>query len=69
MYNLFILARDVDEFNALYKEEVLELVASKGFTRSYNKPLETYQGPQCKYSNFPEPPVDIPSAPFRNSRI
>ena len=29
--NLFILARDVEEFRTKYKEEVLEFVKSKGF--------------------------------------
>eukprot|EP01041_Mallomonas_annulata_P004306 gene4306-8566_t len=46
---LFILARDVIEFRTTYQDIVLAKVASRGFDKSFNSPLETYQGPDCKY--------------------
>lgn len=65
LYNLFILARDVEQFRTEYKDEVLDLVTKLGFTRTYNRPLETYQGEACKYADFPAPPDSIPESPFR----
>ena len=46
---LFILARDVAAFKATDEASVLELVKDKGFVLPFNKPLETYQGPDCVY--------------------
>lgn len=47
---LFILARNVNEFREKYEEEVLKLVKDQGFDKDLNKPLETYQGDDCAYS-------------------
>lgn len=48
--SLYILARDVEEFRNQYEDEVLALVKEQGFIYFYNKPLETYQGDNCLYS-------------------
>lgn len=48
--DLFILARDPNQFRTTYQTEVLDLVKAKGFTKSYNKPLETYQAEDCEYA-------------------
>ena len=50
--DLFILARDVDDFHSKYEEDVLALVASRGFKHIFNSPIQTYQSDQCAY-----PPV------------
>lgn len=41
--SLFVLARDVTEFNALYNAEVTSWLASNGWTQWYNKPIATTQ--------------------------
>jgi lipocalin len=46
---LFVLARDVDTFNAKYDEEVLKQLETLGFTNKYNSPIATYQGKDCVY--------------------
>jgi len=46
---LFILARDVEKFRTSYRDEVLKSVKKLGFYSIINQPLETYQGPDCKY--------------------
>mmetsp|Transcript_6308 Transcript_6308/g.9524 ORF Transcript_6308/g.9524 Transcript_6308/m.9524 type:complete len:204 (+) Transcript_6308:57-668(+) len=46
---LFVLARDVDTFRAVYDEEVLALLRDLGFTKQYNSPIETYQEDNCMY--------------------
>ena len=46
---LFILARDVAFFKANYEAAVLSQVKSLGFDKYYNKPIQTYQGSDCKY--------------------
>lgn len=49
---LFVLARDVKEFQSKYEAEVLALVKELGFTRFYNKPIETlHEG--CSYTVEP----------------
>lgn len=47
--SLFILARNVSEFQSTYQEAVLNLAEDLGFRFFFNKPLETYQGTDCKY--------------------
>ncbi|XP_041473889.1 outer membrane lipoprotein Blc-like [Lytechinus variegatus] len=49
MLQLFILARDPDEFRQKYEDDVLDIVKNAGFTRFYNKPRETVQVPDCIY--------------------
>jgi len=46
---LFVLARDVKQFNEKYDEEVTALLAELGFTTRLNKPIATYQGEDCMY--------------------
>ena len=48
-YSLFVLARDVAEFKQNYEEEVLTKLKEQGFTKFYNKPIESYQGKDCMY--------------------
>jgi len=47
--SLFILARDVETFSAKYESEVLTLVESLGYTKTYNEPIPLYQGDDCVY--------------------
>lgn len=39
--SLFVLARNVDRFEALYEEEVLRRIAALGFTSTWNRPRRT----------------------------
>lgn len=48
--NLFVLARNVDNFKSVYESEVLSLLKSQGFTHFYNEPLPTYHGSDCNYA-------------------
>ncbi|XP_072023731.1 uncharacterized protein [Amphiura filiformis] len=50
---LFVLARNVQEFNARFKDEVLSFIEEEGFTRFYNAPKQTVQTPDCKYAGVP----------------
>lgn len=43
-YDLFVLARNITEFKQNYDEQVLTKLKTEGFTRFYNKPMDTYQG-------------------------
>jgi apolipoprotein D and lipocalin family protein len=47
--SLFILARDVEDFESKYEQEVVDLALSLGFTKGYNKPVPLYQGDDCVY--------------------
>ncbi len=47
--SLFVLARDVDYYNANYDAKLLATLKSQGFTRIYNKPIQTYQKKDCVY--------------------
>jgi hypothetical protein len=49
---LFVLARDVAKFEKLYLADVLDALTVAGFTKPFNTPIATYQGPDCDY-----PPV------------
>ncbi len=40
---LYILARDIDEFRTKYKTEVLDYVKNHGFNTFVNEPIETFQ--------------------------
>ncbi len=52
--DLFILARDVAQFESQYETAVLELVGDRGFRFEFNKPIKTYQSSDCVY---PTPPA------------
>lgn len=52
--SLYILARNVQQFRSEYQSTVLQLVEEQGFTQSYNRPLETYQGADCLYAPAPK---------------
>ena len=48
--NLYVLARDMAEFEDLYEEDVLEWLANNGFDESNeNNPVPIYQGDDCLY--------------------
>jgi len=53
LYALFVIARDVNEFKENYDTQVLAKLKQQGFTKFFDKPIETYQGEDCVY-----PPVD-----------
>jgi lipocalin len=46
---LFVLVRDVDEFRAMYEQDVLAWLAANGFDTVLNRPIETYHEPDCIY--------------------
>ena len=46
---LFVLARNPQDFNARFNKEVLSFLEQANFTRFLNEPIRTYQGPDCKY--------------------
>ena len=46
--SLYVLARDVDQFAAIYEADVLATLATQGFTRFLNKPRATNQQ-DCGY--------------------
>jgi len=47
--NLFVLARNVTEFQQSYEEEVLGKLKEQGFTHIYNEPRKIYQETDCVY--------------------
>jgi lipocalin len=47
---LFVLARDVETYNTLYKESVSATLVKLGFT-GYTAPIETYQSADCVYES------------------
>jgi lipocalin len=47
--SLFILARNVSDFRSTYQQQLLADLKEQGFATPFNKPLETYQGPDCAY--------------------
>lgn len=47
---LFVLARDVNTFNALYKDSVDKELTKLGFTGK-TAPIDTYQGTDCVYES------------------
>jgi hypothetical protein len=47
--SLFVLARDVAEFEAEFEAEILDTLETIGFTTNLNRPVKTYQGDDCAY--------------------
>lgn len=47
--SLFIIARNVKEFQDEHARDVLSLVEGMGFNKKINSPRETYQGDDCQY--------------------
>jgi lipocalin len=47
---LFVLARNVDDFNAKYDEEIQNIMKDLGFTGTFKAPYSMYQGPDCLYN-------------------
>ncbi len=48
--DVFILARNVTEFEEMYEEEVLGLVRDRGYTYPLNMPIKTFQSEtECNY--------------------
>ncbi len=52
--SLFILARDVNEFQMRYQSKVLLEVGARGYIFPFNRPKITYQGSDCNYTPNPE---------------
>eukprot|EP00042_Codosiga_hollandica_P023481 m.93577 g.93577 ORF g.93577 m.93577 type:complete len:66 (+) comp51198_c0_seq16:598-795(+) len=50
---LFVFARDPEQFYTTYNQTVSQDLVELGFTKSYNKPVATYQGPNCNYAPRP----------------
>jgi hypothetical protein len=51
---LFIIARDPQQFRELYAEEIVTGLIKQGYFTKFNRPLESYQSPECyngSYSN------------------
>ena len=48
--NLYVLARDPEEFKDLYEDDVLAWLYANGFDRPTNRPLPVYQGDDCLYA-------------------
>ncbi|XP_077979532.1 apolipoprotein D-like [Glandiceps talaboti] len=46
---LFVLARDVDEFRLKYDYEVRSWLDANGFTKPFNRPVESLHTPECIY--------------------
>jgi len=46
---LYVLARDPEEFEDLYEEEVLQICEEQGFTGFLNRPRRTKSGSSCRY--------------------
>eukprot|EP01034_Spumella_vulgaris_P025806 gene25806-32300_t len=60
---LFILARDAETFETQYKDDVMLVVARKGFIFPINKPMPTFQSKtECVYS--PEPTAAASDTPI-----
>jgi len=51
--SLFVLARDVAQFNSDYDAEVKEFLQNNGFTGFRNSPIPTTQNDQCAYRPVP----------------
>jgi len=49
---LFILARDVATFRAIYEQELIPKLISEGFATKFNTPLPTYQESDCVYATI-----------------
>ncbi len=48
--SLFVLARDVEQYNRLYNATVFDFLNRSGFTYPWNSPQYTPQDPtKCKY--------------------
>jgi hypothetical protein len=50
---LFVLARDVQEFEEKYETTVLQKVRDLGFTSEVTKPIKINQSSQCVYPEVP----------------
>jgi lipocalin len=46
---LFVLARDVNDFNAKYDQEIQDLMKDLGFTGTFKAPYSMFQGDECLY--------------------
>ena len=51
---MWVLARNVSEFNTLYDAEVNEKLVQLGFTDGSKEPVASYQGNDCAYENIEE---------------
>ncbi len=50
---LFVLGRDVDEFNKEFDAEVVDALTALGFDHKFNDPVKTVQGGNCSYLPIP----------------
>ena len=51
--SLFVLVRDIQFFRDKLRDGLLQALNDLGFNKPYNKPLETYHGPDCAYDRLP----------------
>lgn len=54
---MWVLARNVTEFNALYDSTVNQRLEELGFYEGDKEPVSSYQGDDCKYENIEEAPT------------
>lgn len=52
---LFVLTRDVAEYNSTFQPVVAAKLDSLGFDGILNSPFPVYQGPGCLYAPLPLP--------------
>ncbi|KAJ8037915.1 Temperature-induced lipocalin-1 [Holothuria leucospilota] len=52
-FTLFVLARNVSDFQTRFEKDVLQFLNDDGFDRFYNKPQLTVQVKECKYVTPP----------------
>merc|ERR1712146_232564 len=51
--SLYVLARDVSQFRDTQQSEVLDWLKSNGWDGLLNRPVQTFQGPECDYLPVP----------------
>eukprot|EP00042_Codosiga_hollandica_P029479 m.163442 g.163442 ORF g.163442 m.163442 type:complete len:196 (-) comp53083_c0_seq2:160-747(-) len=51
--SLFVLARNPADYVNTYNSTVYAELIEQGFTKDYNKPIETYQNEACEYAPKP----------------
>ena len=59
--SLFVLVRDVAEFQELYEEDVMEWLSNNGFDSPLNNPVPVYHGDDCLYPEEEEVQEDLPT--------
>ena len=55
--NLFVIVRDVAEFEDEFEQEVLEFLDENGFNTPINSPVKLFHSDECQYA---DPNPDFP---------